>query len=176
MFENIKSILFATNLSPTCRAAFEAAIALASKYQAELILLHVIDRDVPMHIEEHLRAVLGPEKYAALAEEHQQDARQALIGKMSSESLLHTALRQYLEEGGIKDLNSGLRSHQIVVAEGDVVKEVLDQAKRYDCDAIVIGARKGFLKNNSIGNVVKGVMRKAKIPVLFVPPRPGDVD
>ncbi|MCJ8500313.1 universal stress protein [Desulfatitalea alkaliphila] len=174
MFEKINTILFATNLSPSCRAAFEAAIALSAKYQAELVLLHVIDRDVPMHVEEHLRAVLGPEKYAALAEEHQQDARQALIGKMSSESLLHTALRQYCEEAGLKELNSGLRAHQIVVAEGDVKTEVLSQADRYECDLIVIGARKGFLKNNSMGSVVKGVMRKAKIPVLFVPPRKED--
>jgi nucleotide-binding universal stress UspA family protein len=176
MFKPIKSVLFATNLSPSCWAAFEASIALAAQYKATLVLLHVIDRDVPMHVEEHLKAVLGMEKWEALAKEHQQDARQALIGKMSSDNLLTRALNQYCAEAGIHDVDCGLAGHETVVAEGDVIEEVLSQAARQGCDLIVLGARKGFLKNNSIGNVVKGVMRKSKIPVLFVPPRPGDED
>jgi len=50
----------------------------------------------------------------------------------------------------------------------------LTQAGNYECDLIVIGARKGFLKSNSIGPTAKGVMRKTRIPVLFVPPRSED--
>jgi len=176
MFNPTKCILFATNLSPTCRAAFEASISLAAQYQATLVLLHVIGRDVPTHVEEHLKTVLGMEKYEALLKEHQQDARQALIGKMSSDSLMHTALKQYCADAGIVDVNSGLRPPEFAVVEGDVVHEIIAAAEKRGCDMIVMGARKGFLKNNSMGAAVKGVMRKTKIPVLFVPPNPGDED
>jgi len=175
MFKTIKTILFATDLSPNCRSAFEAAISLAAQYQAKLVLLHVISgRNVPSFIEGHLRTAMGDEKWEALATEHQQDARHALIGKMTPESLLHTALKQYCADAGIHDVKSGIRSHEIVVAEGDMVQEVLTQAANYECDLIVIGARKGFLKSNSIGPTAKGVMRKTRIPVLFVPPRSED--
>jgi nucleotide-binding universal stress UspA family protein len=48
MFKTIKTILFATDLSPNCRSAFEAAISLAAQYQAKLVLLHIIsNRNVP---------------------------------------------------------------------------------------------------------------------------------
>lgn len=176
MFNPIKSVLFASNLSPSCWAAFEASIALAGQNKAKLVLLHVIDRDVPLHVEEHLKAVLGEEKWARLAQEHHQDAHQALIGKMSSDNLLQRALQQYCADAGVHDADCGISGHETVVAEGDITQEILSQAAKHECDLIVLGARKGFLKNNSMGSVVKGVMRKSKIPVLFVPPRPGDED
>lgn len=174
MFKTIKTILFATDLTPTCRAAFEASISLAAQYQAKLVLLHIVARNVPSFIEGHLKTVLGDEKWESLAAEHQQDARHALIGKMSPESLLHTALKQYCVDGGIDDVNCGLRAHEIVVAEGDIIHQILTQAANHQVDLIVIGARKGFLKSNSMGPTAKGVMRKTRVPVLFVPPRAGD--
>jgi nucleotide-binding universal stress UspA family protein len=174
MFKTIKSLLFATDLSPNCRAAFEASISLAAQYQAKLILLHVVARNVPSFIEGHIRTAMGDEKWESLAKEHQQDARHTLIGKMTPESLLHTALKQYCAEGGIDDVNCGLKAHEIVVAEGEIIQEILTHAANHQCDLIVIGARKGFLKSNSIGPTGKGVMRRTRIPVLFVPPLSGD--
>jgi nucleotide-binding universal stress UspA family protein len=174
MFKTIKSILFATDLSPNCRAAFEVSISLAAQYQAKLVLLHVVAHNVPSFIEGHIRAAMGDEKWEALAMEHQQDARHTLIGKMKNESLLHTALKQYCADGGIDDVNCGLQAYEIVVAEGEIIQQVLAQAANHQCDIIVIGARKGFLKSNSIGPTAKGVMRQTRIPVLFVPPLAGD--
>jgi len=170
MFNPINSILFATNLTPACRPAFEVSISLAAQYHASLILLHVLDGKIPAHIENEIKESLG-QKWEAIKSERQQDARQALIGKMSSESLATTAIHLYCDQAGINDVSCGISSYKAIVKKGDVITSILTEAANFDCDMIVIGAQKNFLKNNSLGSIVKGVMRKTKIPVIFVPPR-----
>ena len=52
MFNPVKSILFATNLTLACRPAFEVSISLAAQYHASLVLLHVLEGRIPPHIED----------------------------------------------------------------------------------------------------------------------------
>ena len=66
MLKPVKSLLFATNLSENCRPALETAIAMATQHHAELVLLHIIDREVPGQVEEHFKGVLGEEKWEAI--------------------------------------------------------------------------------------------------------------
>lgn len=169
MFKPIKSILFATNLSQNCMPAFEMAASMATRYQATLVLLHVLER-VPDYIESRLRGMLGEKNYEQLVQKNSENARQALIGKKSSGSLIRDALDQFCTDAGIDDDSCGYQSREIVVAEGDLVDEIITRTKAHECDLIVMGAREGFLSDNSIGHTIKAVMRHSKVPVMMVPP------
>ncbi len=173
MFKPIKSLLFSTNLSENCRPALEASIAMATQHQAELVLLHIIDRDVPGQVEEHFKTVLGEEKWEALKLEHEQDAHQALIGKMSSDKLTSRVMEQYCEEAGMDAATCNFPWRDVVVAGGDVAGTIIEQSIANNADLIVLGSRKGFLGGNSVGSTVKGVLRKSAIPVLVVPAKSG---
>lgn len=59
----------------------------------------------------------------------------------------------------------------IAVEEGDVVATIVDEAKTVPAEMIVIGThgRSGF-EHLALGSVAEKVLRKAKCPVLTVPP------
>lgn len=169
MIKPIQNILFATNLSPDCMAAFEYAAAIATRFQATLVLLHVLDK-MPEYVESRLKGLLGKERYQATIDSQVNSARQKLIGKQSSNMMIRAALAQFCSDAGIDDDACGYHSREIVVTDGEVIENIIETAKSYDCNLIVMGTREGFLTSNSIGSVVKGVMRHAKIPVMVVPP------
>lgn len=169
MIKPVKNILFATNLSPECITAFDYAAAIATRFQATMVLLHVVDR-VPDYVESRLKGLLGEESWKKTVDSQVSDARKQLIGKKSSNAMIKSALAQFCNEAGIDDNSCGYHSREIVVTDGEVIDDIIQSAKDYQCDLIVMGTKEGFLSHNSIGATIKGVMRKAKIPVLVVPP------
>jgi nucleotide-binding universal stress UspA family protein len=171
MFGPVKSLLFATNLAENCRPALEASIATATQYKATLVLLHVLDKEVPAQVEEHLKSVLGEEKWASLIDEHQRDARDALIGKMTGGKIAQRAMRMYCEEAGIDSESCDFQYRELVVNNSHIADTIVSQSLEHGCDLIIMGSQKSFMGGNSIGSVIKGVMRKAAIPVMVVPPR-----
>lgn len=171
MFKDLERILFATNFSKNCKPAFDLSLSLARRYHAILVLLHVIESDLPITVESEIRTNIGEDKWEELQKKYKQDARQTLIGKMTPESIAKTAFQQYCSEME-NDKNKFLSTqYQTIVSKGDVANMILDEAENHNCDIIVMGAKKGFLKNNSLGLNIKQVMRKSKVPVVFVPPR-----
>ena len=175
MFTSVKSILFATNLQESCLPAFEFAASMATRYQATLVLLHVIEQKMTDYIEGRLIGLLGQEQWDAMMQAQEREARQTLIGKKSSSRLIRDALEHFCADAGIDDSACGYHSREIVVVNGEVVEEVLRQSKKSECDLIVMGAREGFLTSNSIGPTIKNVLRQSRIPVMIVPPNPEDL-
>jgi nucleotide-binding universal stress UspA family protein len=173
MFGPIRSLLFSTNLSENCRPALEASIALATQHQAEMILLHIIDREVPGQVEEHFKIVLGDKKWEALKAEHEKEAHQALIGKMSSDKLTRKVMAQYCQEAGLDTTSCTFPWKDVVVPGSDVAGIIIEQAALSNADLIVLGSRKGFLGGNAVGSTIKSVLRKSVTPVLVVPARSG---
>ena len=169
MMKSVKTILFATNLSQECMAAFDLAAAIAIRFQATIVLLHVMEK-MPDYIESRLKGILGEEEWKKNIESQVSGARQQLIGKKSSNKMIQAALSQFCSEAGIDDNACGYHSREIVVTDGEVVQDILECSRSYQCDLIIMGASSGFLSNNTIGPVIKGVMRKSKIPVMMVPP------
>lgn len=169
MITPVKNILFATNLSPDCIPAFEYAAAIATRFQATLVLLHVVDK-MPEYVESRLKGLLGKDKWQETVDAHVSSARQQLIGKKSSNMMVQMALAQFCDDAGIDDDSCGYHSREIVVKDGEVVDCVIQTAQDYDCNLIVMGTREGFLSHNTIGSIIKGVIRQAKMPVMVVPP------
>lgn len=170
MFTPIRSILFATNLSQACVPALTTSVYLAAQHNARLVLLHVVDSDVPDHIEKQLERTLGNEQFEKIRQEHEQDAQEALIGKMTPGKLGQKAIEQYCLDAGQDPDKFEFNWQHLVVADKDLVGAILNQAREHDCTLIVAGSKKGFFKTQSIGSTVKGLLEKSKIPVLVVPP------
>ncbi|MFZ7126453.1 MAG: universal stress protein [Desulfobacterales bacterium] len=176
MSKTIHSILFASDLTENCQTAFEMAFSLAENYKAKLILLHVIEKKLRKDIEDLIESAVGEQKWINLQEKEKQYIQQKLVGKISSESLIHTALREYCHDAGINRIECRIPSYETIVVKGNIIDSILETSVKQKCDIIVLGARKGFLKNNSLGLIVKGVMRQSKIPVIFVPPQQSITD
>jgi len=169
MLKNFKSILFATNLESSCKPAFDFAVSLATKYQATIVLLHVLE-NAPGHVEANLASLLGEEEYAKIKKDHEEVARKELIAKKASDHMVRAALDQFCTNAGIDDAACGYHSHEIVLTDGDVIDDIVAQAEKHNCDMIVMGARPGLIRKTAISHVVKGVLHRAEIPVVVVPP------
>jgi nucleotide-binding universal stress UspA family protein len=169
MMNPIKSILFATDLSEKCRPAFEFAASMATRYQATMILLHVTET-IPGYVESRLKGLFGEEEFEKIARNHQQSMQEKLIAKKTSDNFIRAALEQFCFKSGIDDASCDYNSREVVIGNGDVANEIIRQSKKYACDIIILGGRKGLLKTTSIGSVIKETLRRSKIPVLVVPP------
>lgn len=169
MFQPMESILFATDLSENCLHALEASISLAKQHNTSIILLHVTTRNVPEFIESDVRSILGEEKWKAINEKHKQESREALIGKMTSSTILEKVRKQYCEDLGLEEANMDLDWRDMVVADHHVDRAILAQAKKNKCDLIVLGVGRNFWGVNSVGSTIKGVMQQTDIPVMLVP-------
>lgn len=167
----VSSILFATNLTENCRPAFEFAASMATRYQATLVLLHVLEK-IPDYVEARLRGMLGEEKWKAYTAAHEKTARETLIGKKSESKMIRDALEKFCAEAGIDNDACGYHSREIVLTDGEVVEDIITQARAFNCDLIVMGAHQGFITGTSIGATIKNVLRGSKMPVLVVPPNP----
>ena len=97
MFKPINVILFATNLSENCRNAFDFAAALATRFQATMVLLHVVEK-MPDYVEGRLQGLLGKAQWGELIDSQQKSAREALIGKKSTSRLIRDALSQFCSQ------------------------------------------------------------------------------
>lgn len=171
MIKPFSSILFATNLSENCVKAFDYVVSLAVRYQASIVLLYVIEQ-MPKSVEGTLKDLLGEKKWKEFSKSHEDSARQTLIGKRASNHIIRAALGQFCSDAGIDNAECGYISREIVVRNGEAVQEILKQTEAYNCDLIVMGARQSFIsKDATVGNVIKSVIHKAKVPVLVVPPK-----
>ena len=171
MSRPIRTLLFATNLSEDCRPALETARFFAEQFGVGVVLLHVIDRALPSQVDEHFKGVLGEKKWEGLKKEHEQDAREALIGKMTSGKIVEKVMENYRSETGIDTGERNLNWREVVVEEKNVGNAILDQAKEHGCDLIVLGSRKGFISGNAVGTTIRHVLGKAEMPVMVVPKR-----
>jgi nucleotide-binding universal stress UspA family protein len=168
MIKPLKTIFFATNLSESCASAFELAAGLAIRYQATLVLLHVVEK-APDYVEGRLKALLGEKEWDDMLESHTEDAQRALIAKKTSNTIIRDALDRFCVLAGIENNACDYHSREIVVSNGDVVEDILYYSKTFNSDLILLGARKGMLSETAIGGTIKSVLKKSKKPVLIVP-------
>ena len=169
MNKGIKTILFATNLTKDCMKAFDFAVILAMRFKAKIVILHVIEK-IPDYVEGRLEGLLGENTWNEMQQAHEREAHQALIGKRSSSKLIRKAMEYYFTEAGIDEEAAGYQSQEIVISDGNVVDDIIKNSKEHACDLIILGGREGHLLTKSVGATIKSVLKRAKKPVLVVPP------
>jgi nucleotide-binding universal stress UspA family protein len=137
-------ILCPVDFSPFSRHALDHAALLAARYQAELLVLHVVPLMPSMlAVDAGLSGMpLGPVETEAVRRELQAFAKPV-------EQRLHC---------------------QVVLREGPAAAGILHEAEEGGADLIVLGThgRSGF-ERWMLGSVTEKVLRKAPCPVLTVP-------
>lgn len=149
MIPKIRRILHATDLSANAVYSFQYAVDTAEKYDAEIIILHVIEEDPAA-----VRVYNIQERDVAALKEKALKELNRYIGEVFQN-----------EFQGRADCIKG-----IDVKEGYPAEEILKTVDEQNCDMIVMGDHgKGFLTHAFLGSVAERVLRSLRKPVLIIP-------
>ncbi len=170
MLKPIRSILFATDLTQNCQAAFEFTVAVATRFHATIFMLHVIEV-LPDHMEGRAKRLLGRHRWEELVDSQAEFARKSLLGKQSTDDRIREALHNFCKQEGIDDDSCDFKSRQIIISEGEIIEDILEKAVENGCDLIVLGGHPHLVTKTALGSIAKGVLKKSKIPVTVVPPQ-----
>jgi nucleotide-binding universal stress UspA family protein len=135
--------------------AAENAIAMAKRYDADLIALHVIPRGIRYEYpEDHKGPDISTTPLMGIVESHQQEAEEWF---------------NKVREIAKKENNNIKLDTDVVIATKSTVAEIVDYAADHKVDLIVIGTRgrSGF-KKLLLGSVASGVVNYAHCPVMVV--------
>ena len=91
----IKKILYTTDLSWSARYAFAYALNLAGKYQASLVILHVLE-EVP-DLDRKVTGYISEKDWAEIRARNEDEARQQLIGKRRDSGMIRDVLNKFYE-------------------------------------------------------------------------------
>jgi nucleotide-binding universal stress UspA family protein len=166
MGNEIKSILYAADVSDDCERLLAYAIDMANRLGARLQVLTVI----PDQREKSLIEVDSHVPQEMLDKYH--DAR-AMRVKQHIEAQVAAFYAVRADKAPQRPIS------EITVHEGDDVAElILDEARTGSADLILMASRgEGLLMGLLFGSVVNEVTRKSPVPLLLVPireePEPG---
>jgi nucleotide-binding universal stress UspA family protein len=146
---DFKAILVATDFSECAGAAFKVAKNLARRFEAKLVLLHVIQQRVVARVAEHLKV----EPDSLLPEFREEAQRQ---------------LDEFLEQYGRDSLEM-----TSMVSVGIPFQEIAVIARDLAADLIVMGgygrSGRGPIEEVFFGSTAEKVVRLLPCPVLCVP-------
>jgi nucleotide-binding universal stress UspA family protein len=139
---NIKKILAPTDFSPSSEAAIDYAVTFAKRFEAEVILIHVIES--PAYSVTDTLILVDHE--AAL--------------KTTAEALMENVYKTCIEKG-----LSASRS----VVSGTPHREIIKKAEQEKADLIIMGTHgRTGVERLLLGSVAEKVVRLSMIPVLTV--------
>ncbi len=161
----INKILYATDLSKNAAYAFRYAVDLAKNHNAEIYLLHVVEK--------------SQTSYDVFVDYYLEEKDEGHHQKILAESIERTKKKiEAFRDREIADHPEVINKHvKVEVLEGYPVNEILTKVKKYDCDIIVMGTHgKGFLSHALLGSVAERVLRRANKPVIVVPLPEGETE
>ncbi|MFC1885842.1 universal stress protein [Thermodesulfobacteriota bacterium] len=165
----INKILFPTDLSIHSRYAFDYAAAIAVRYNASVVILHVLE-ELQTNIEAQLALFLGVTNWKTIRDLHLADTKETLVGKMNDKAKIRLALKSFWHDA--KNNASGEKhvEDKVVVMEGNLVETIIEQAKTRQCDLIVMTYyARNMIAEAMMSGVTRRVLRRSKKPVLLVP-------
>lgn len=146
MMNHVFTILCPTDFSECSLNAIEYASRLGEKYQARLVLLHVLNR----------------EDYLKISPLDSEGTYQKQFVEEKLKSLQNTVHEECL-------LN-GLQQCSFEIREGKIVKETLEYAKEIQADLIVMGTEgMNDLRINYVGSRTSSLVERSDIDVLIIP-------
>ncbi len=168
MLKPVQAILFATDLTANCQSALDFTNAMATRFQATIYLLHVVEQ-LPDGVDGRLKSLLGRHKWEDMVNAQQANVHRSLTGKTSVNTKVREDLQNFCKLVGIDDAACIFKSREILISQGDVAENIIASAKENKCDLIVLGAKGGILSTTSVGSIIKSVLRNSKVPVTVVP-------
>lgn len=121
-------------------------------------------------MDDRLKDLLGTHQWEEMVASHKMNARKSLLGKQSTNSVIREAIYNFCKTEGIDADACNLNAHEIIVSDGELVEDILKNAKQNECDLIVIGGHHSTLfSKTSMTGTAKSLLKKSKIPVTVVP-------
>ena len=158
MTPDVQRILYATDLSPNAESAFQYAVYLADKLEAQIFILHVIEtlsEDARLaflaYFDVDQRKKISQERVASVVERIKAKLNQFCRAELQSAP-------QLLE-----------KIAKIEVCEGYPAEVILNKAQTFDCDLIVVGTHQSDTSHTFLGSVAKRVLRRSMRPVVVIP-------
>lgn len=143
--KELKNILFATDFSECSDAAFEYAVLIARKFNARLMILHIINEPVD------LRGFYVPH-----------------ISFDTLEAEIESGAKKMLDDFCQKRLSESDEYQQEVI-QGIPYDEIIKRAVADGCDLIVMGTHgRGGLDHLLFGSTAEKVVRKSPVPVMTI--------
>jgi nucleotide-binding universal stress UspA family protein len=160
MIPEIKTILYATDLSKNSSYAFLYAVDMAKRHNAKIVILHSVKPVHYMDSEE-----IGSYRTFEVLEKAKEMERGIDFGEIKEN------LQKFCEKIGNQIGSPCVELvSKILVPLGHPVEEILNAADKESCDAIVLGTHgKGFLRHTFLGSVAESVLARTRKPVLVIP-------
>jgi len=153
----IKRILVPTDFSEVSRAAISMALQLASDYDAQLYVLHVV-KDLERELKKRLVSAPNDD----VVETAISNGEKAILDAIELE-------RNRAKEAGKQLRNSPLK---MVVTGGDWLEVSLNLIDEHDIDLVVTGTHGGSgLKSFLLGSMSEQLVRRAACSVFVVKPQ-----
>jgi nucleotide-binding universal stress UspA family protein len=143
--KDLKTILFATDFSESSDYAFQYAQTLAKKFNARLLIIHVINEPVD------LRGFYVPHiSFEKLEEEIEEGAQKMM------EKFCRTHIRDY-------------DNYETFIVPGIPYDEIIKKATESSADLIVLGTHgRTGLDHVLFGSTAEKVVRKSAVPVMTI--------
>jgi nucleotide-binding universal stress UspA family protein len=149
----MKKILIALNYEPLAEKVAATGYAIAKAFDAKILLLHVVEEPAYYSSVEY-SPIMGFSGFNAT------DAYQV------TEDFKKEAYR-FLEESRKHLADENI---EIAVAEGDFADAIIDAAKTFNADLIVMGTHhRSGLDKLLMGSLAEKIMNKASVPLLTIP-------
>jgi nucleotide-binding universal stress UspA family protein len=159
MIPQIKKILYATDLSKNSVYAYRYAMNMAEKYNAEIVILHVIE-PIPPQVKHYVSIYVDEAKW----EEKIKTEQETAINQIKKR------LQEFCKRESQDDPRCLLLVSKILVQPGHPVEEILQAAEEEACEVIILGTHgKGFLKQTFLGSVARSVLDRSRRPVFIIP-------
>lgn len=143
--KDFKTILFATDFSESSDYSFSYALSLAKKFNARLLIIHVINEPVD------LRGFYVPHiSFDKLEEEIEEGAQKMM------EKFCRTHIRDY-------------DNYETFIVPGIPFDEIIKKATETSADLIVMGTHgRTGLDHVLFGSTAEKVVRKSPVPVMTI--------
>ena len=142
----MKKILYVTDFSKNAEKAFNFALKIAEKHDADLVMLHVFD----------VLPVFGHPYNTVDPAEMTRQAVHSWVGH----------LQEFFEQ-----FNTDIHPTFIALENPSVVKGVLSVIKKHKPDLVVAGTKgNSLLKEIFVGSTTKALIKQSPAPVLAIPP------
>jgi len=159
MIPQIKRILYTTDLSDNSTDVFKYAMNSAKKYDAGIIILHVLE-PLPTTANAITQVYLTAGQVNKISKE-----RLAYV-----EDRINNQLKIFCEKELKNDPECAARVESIELCEGFPPDVILRKADEINCDVIVMGTHgKGAIRTTFLGSTSKRVLRRTRKPVFIIP-------
>ena len=165
MISDIKKILYTTDLSQNSAYAFRYAVNFAKKFDAEIIILHVIEGTSEDAVKA-LELYLDKHYLKETLEKREDHAVERIKNR----------LKIFCDKELADDPEFAKKIGSIEAYRGYPEEEILKKAETLNCDAIIMGAHEKGITHTFLGTVAKRVLRRSRKPVFIIPIPKGKTD